>query len=481
MPPTYDASANLLKAQAFVALGRWGDAYPIYQQLALQNDAPLSCKLGEAECLEALGRKQEAISLLEQIAGGNKATSTVRLRLADYYIEENEPAKCEEILSGLQNLTLAESKEEKYIEGRLLLAKREYGAALDLFQEVLKTPENLSENVMVGATIGTADARLALQGPEVADDVIEHFLWQYPDIDGIDILFRRLDQIYAMEKTPSESELQKWAEKNPPDKRSVFATYYLARAYARDQKQDKALETLGNFIVANPEHPLLARAYLLQGEILLERQEMNSAIKSFEIAMQRAPDKDFLAGAEMSCANAYFEQGEFVLAQSMYRDAAEHSDRLWQQAVYNSALSWLNQANYDKFWSDYQELAARFPDSEVLPELILEEGLLQARSSDSKAQKTLSDFVRGHPLHPRVAEARLALAEMAYLSPFQDLGAAGNYLKASNESPQTPETKEHAEYLEDFSFLDAAGNRDEEKVTSMSASNLSTITLHRYC
>ncbi len=43
--------------------------------------------------------------------------------------------------------------------------------------------------------------------------------------------------------------------------------------------------------------------------------------------MQRAPDKDFLAGAEMWCANAYFEQGEFVLAQSMYRDAAEHSQR----------------------------------------------------------------------------------------------------------------------------------------------------------
>ncbi len=57
------------------------------------------------------------------------------------------------------------------------------------------------------------------------------------------------------------------AEKDPADKRSVFATYYLAKAYARDQKQDKALETLEKFISANPEHPLLAGAYLLQGEI----------------------------------------------------------------------------------------------------------------------------------------------------------------------------------------------------------------------
>ena len=62
-----------------------------------------------------------------------------------------------------------------------------------------------------------------------------------------------------------------------------------------------------------------------------------------------------------------------------------------------------------------------------------------------------------------MAEARLALAEMAYLAPFPDLAMAADYLKASNESPQTPDTKEHAEYLGIF-LSDAAGNRDEEKV-----------------
>ncbi len=80
LPPTYDASANLLKAQAFAALGRWADAYPIYHQLGLQNDAPLVCRIGEAECLQALGRTKEAINLLEQVAGGKEGTTAVRLR-----------------------------------------------------------------------------------------------------------------------------------------------------------------------------------------------------------------------------------------------------------------------------------------------------------------------------------------------------------------------------------------------------------------
>ncbi len=66
-------------------------------------------------------------------------------------MEEGETAKCEAILNALQHLDSAQSKDKMYIEGRLLLAKREYQPALDLFQEVLKTPEGLSENVMVGA------------------------------------------------------------------------------------------------------------------------------------------------------------------------------------------------------------------------------------------------------------------------------------------------------------------------------------------
>lgn len=464
LPPTYDAGAGLLKAQAFAVLGRWGEAYPIYQQLARKNASP-SCLIGEAECLHALGRTQEAIGLLELVSNGDKTAVAVRLRLADYYIEENEIEKCEAIFNAVQPGTPTESKGKQYIEGRLLLAKHNYARALAVFQGVLdkNNPEGLSENVMVGATLGMADAILALQGPEVADDTIENFIGQYRDIAGIEVLFRRLDQIYATEKAPSESELEKWANEKPADNMSVLATYYLARAYDRNQKPDKALATLESFISANPDHPLLAAACLLRGRIFLDRQEMEPAVKSFQIAIQHAPDNDFLAEAEMLCANAYFEQGEFVLAQGMYRDAAEHSERLWQQAVFNSALSWLNQANYDKFWADYQELSTRDPGNEMLSELVLEEGLLQAESSDSRAETTLQGFVRDFPQHPRVAEARLALAEMAYLQPFPNLDMAAEYLQASNESPQTPDTAERAEYLAIF-LADAGENRDEEKV-----------------
>lgn len=471
LPPAYEATAGFLKAQTLASLGRWSDAYPIYQQLAMQNGAPLSYRIGEAECLHAMGRQQEAIRLLEPIAGGKAATTALRLRLADFYIEENEIAKCDAILKTVLARTAGETKSANYIRGRLLYAQQDYSAALAVFQEVLKTPEGLSENVLVGATLGATNAEVQLHGPEVADDLIEHFIWGHREIAGIDILFRRLDQIYSTEKTAPESELQKWAEETPADNRSMLATYYLAKTYARNKKAREALDTIGVFITRYPSHPLIAEACLLQGRILFEQQELlpagqrdlGPAIRSFETAMQRAPDNEFLAEAEMWCANAYFDQREFAMAQGMYRDAATHSVSLRQQAIFNSALSWLNQADYDRFWADYQELAASHPKSEMLAELVLDEGLLQAKSSDSRAEATLRQFVRDFPGHPRVAEAQLALAEIAYLRPFPDLDLAANYLKASNESPQAGDTGERADYLAIF-LADAAGSRDEEKV-----------------
>ena len=125
-----------------------------------------------------------------------------------------------------------------------------------------------------------------------------------------------------MEKAPSDSELQKWAAKTPPSRSSALATYYLARAFAREQKFDRAVETLGTFISANPGDPLLAEAYLLQGNIIADQQvsagpdqqrltpedqqKLKTAIASFENAIKLGTGNEILAEAEMSCANGAF-------------------------------------------------------------------------------------------------------------------------------------------------------------------------------
>lgn len=465
MTAAREIEANFLKARALSALDRWEEACPIYRQLASLPGAPLAYKIGEAECLHASNKTAEAIRVLESVANDKNAGILVSLRLADFYLEQNQIEKCEAIFNTVQPATPAESKWKHYIEGRLFLEKRHDQQAFDAFQEVLETPDGLSENLMVGATLGMTEARLALSGPEAADNVIEEFIGRHPDIAGIGLLFQRLDRIYEMEKAPSDSELQKWAqEKQSPS--APLATFYLAKAYARGQKFDKALKTFSDFMSAWPDSPLLAEACLLEGSILLDQQKIPLAIHAFEAAMVRARDGELLAQAEMAAATAYFKQREFAQAQRLFRSAAQHSDRLWQRAVFNSALSWLNQANYDKFLADYRELSARYPDSELRSDLALQEGLHQARAGDPQAAATLQRFVRDFPNHPHVAEARLALAEIEFLSPDRNLSAASRYLKAVNETPPSGATPERAEYLAIF-LEDTGGSQEEDKMIQL--------------
>jgi outer membrane protein assembly factor BamD (BamD/ComL family) len=163
----------------------------------------------------------------------------------------------------------------------------------------------------------------------------------------------------------------------------------------------------------------------------------------------------------MAIGNAHFREREYVLAISFFRSAAQHSEKLWQTATFNSALAWLNQGNYDKFLDDYKLLSARFPESEYRRDLLLEEGLLQARSNDPRARQTLELFIKDFPDHPRVSEARLALAEIAYLA--SDFAAANNFLKVSSAGKPEGETDERGDYLA-ILMADAAANRDEPKV-----------------
>lgn len=118
---------------------------------------------------------------------------------------------------------------------------------------------------------------------------------------------------------------------------------------------------------------------------------------------------------------------------------------------------------YDKFLKDYEEFSTRFPESELRRELVLEEGLLQARSGDRRAQTTLALFIRDFPDHPRVGEARVALAELAFLASPPQPAEASHYLKAAFETPGDLGTAERAEYLAIF-MADAGGKRDTAKI-----------------
>ncbi len=459
LPDGENAERDFVKAQAFTELGRWADAYPLYHLLSVHDDSrvAVAAKLGEAECLNAMNRTPDAIRVLESL---KDPSVSARLRLASFYIEANQIEKCASMLAAITPVTNFEAKWKHYVEGRLKLARHQTSEAVETFTRVAKDPRGLPESLLVGAQLGMARALAAASGPESADNILEDYISQHPGSGYLEILFRQLDQLYEKEENPSNSELQKWAQadKSP---RAALAAFYLAKGDLRDKKTERGLQRFTDFVRDYPEHPYTAQAAIIQGKLLLDAGNISEALQAFETAMRKSPDTEFLAEAEIAAGTAHFKQREFVLAAGLFQSASQHSEKQWQVAIFNSALAWLNQGNEEKFLENYKELSTRFPESSFRRDLLLEEGLLRARSGDPRAKDSLTLFVKDFPDHALVPDVRIALAELSFAA--SRFPEAASYLQAANDGARSGETSERAEYLAIF-MADAAEHRDDEKV-----------------
>jgi tetratricopeptide (TPR) repeat protein len=167
------------------------------------------------------------------------------------------------------------------------------------------------------------------------------------------------------------------------------------------------------------------------------------------------------ARGEIAAGNADFAEGDFLHAAENFHNAASRSPDLWLQATYDSALAWLHLGNYNRFLEDYTALSHSFPETDERRNLLLEEGLLQARSGDPRATATLESFVRDFPDNRRVAEAQLALAELVFAG--GDMDSASHLLRAAYVSAPSNESREQADYLAIF-IADSSSNRQDAEV-----------------
>lgn len=463
-PSMPDISAvRLLRARVLVSLGKWKDALPVFESCAasLQTGESAVALLGKAECLEAMGKSSEALLVLQSI---KNPTLFIRLRIVELAVAAGdlktarfalEREKAALVARGQDQKSETQSRKGqtrdtrilKYLESRILLAEGKAEQAAEGFEQIIREPKGIPEGVYASATLGLTESRIITGGLETADNVLEDFIGHHYASAYLELMFRRLDQIYSQEENASDSELEKWVEK-PPQRRASLAMYYFACLEMREGKGDRALKKFQRFTQENPDHPLLAQAYFNMGKLLSIDSKLDAALNAFESAMRLSSDNEFLAEVEMAAGIAEFQKNDFVLASNRFHSAAGHSPLLWEQATFNSALCWINQGNFDKFLEDYKEISRRFPESKFRPEMLLEEGLLQARTGDSKAKESLRLFLKDFPSHSRAVEAQLALAELAFGD--GDANSSSLYLKAVLESPAPIQTAEQAALLEIF-------------------------------
>jgi TolA-binding protein len=105
-------------------------------------------------------------------------------------------------------------------------------------------------------------------------------------------------------------------------------------------------------------------------------------------------------------------------------------------------------------------------DQEARANLRLEEGLTQAAKDDKKkAEASLRQFIHDFPKSPRVSEAWVALAELAFHASPPRLDEARKNLARAAESAPTAAAAERADYLN--VWVEEAAGRNDTKVIEL--------------
>src|SRR5205814_2374588 len=193
--------------------------------------------------------------------------------------------------------------------------------------------------------------------------------------------------------------------------------------------------------------PELARALLEFAQLELEDRHFDEAIAILDDARVLRPEAQLLDQINLLSAQAQYLAKRFEVATMAFEQIGRSTSPWAKLALFNASSGWLQLGDHARFLADYNALEKQGGDEESRASLRLEEGLMQAAKGDKKAAESLQQFVRDFPKDPRVSEAWVGLAELAFHSTPPRLGEARkNLVRAADSSPTTA-AAERADYL----------------------------------
>jgi TolA-binding protein len=457
--------ARFWRAQALAGLHRWAEALPLYEQLANDVGSPFhsAATFGAAEALRALGRHENALKKFTLLIHDKEWATRAQLRAAELYIETGDATSARRLLEEMQPASIAERRERRVLRGRLELVQRRPERAIGIFQGLLKRPEGTAHSALISAVLGIAEAQMQLKTPEIADDVVEQFINRHPADPDLPLLFARLDELYRAEHKPSRNELERWV-RSPEQPRRTFARWYLARFEIRAGRRERARQLFTDLRHTSAKHQAVPPALLEFAQFEVEDQHFDEAIAILEEARSFHPEPSLLARIDFLSAQAQYLARRFDKSSVDFEQIARSGSPWAKIALFNASTGWLQLGNHARFLADYNELEKVGGDGEARADLRLEEGLLQAAKGDEKAERSLQQFIHDFPKSPRVSEALVSLAELAFHASPPRLDEARKYLTRAAESP-TAAAAERGDYLNIWIEESAAGN--EAKVIEL--------------
>ena len=457
--------AQFWRAQALAGLHRWVDALPLYERLS-ENASPFqrAAIFRAGEALRALGKRQEALKKFMLLVHDKRWGTRAQLRAAELHIELGNVPEAGRLLEQMQPASVAERRERRVLRGRLELISHRPERAIGMFQAILKRPEGTPHSILLAALFGLADAHLQLKTPETGDDILERFIDRnYADPD-LPLIFAKLDELYRAEHKPSRNELEKWVRR-PEQPRRTFARWYLARLEIRAGRKERARQLFTDLRGTEITSPAITPALLEFAEFEIDDGRFDEAIAIVDDARLLRPDTALLPHIDFLSAQAQYLSKQFDTATAAFEQIAQRDSRWAKAALFNAASGWLQVGNHARFIADYNQLEKQGGDEQSRADLRLDEGLMQAAKGDKKAAPSLQRFIHDFPKDPRVSEAWVGLAELAFHSSPPHLDEARKNLDHAEDSKPTAAAAERADYLRIWVEEAAGGN--ESKVIEL--------------
>ncbi len=434
-----------LRALAHSMVADWQAAENDYQQaLAAGYENTELVTLGLAEARLRLGQWEQTTTTLESLLGaGNPAANLIA---AEAKLLSGQPA------AALQQLQFEvvdnrglESR-SKYLKGLVLIALERYQEALAELLPIYEKGKDITMALHAGAGLAAAEAMLQQGNFDQAVTLLENYIDARPSSPHLQDYFTTLQQLYLGKENLSTRQLRLWVLDSEQEQRAFLSSHLLAKVLIQQNDHEQAAQFLAG-VIEQSAAPLIQLDAIISAARIRAETDVEQAVNFLRKQAAKLDNEKHRHRLLYVMASILQQAGRYEEAAGLFAEVAELSKQLAEMAEFSRAQCLLGLSQYGKFLDLYKAFSVRFPESPLRSDLLLEEGLMQARQGAADAKQTLSLFLRDFSGHKRSPEALIALVEIALAELPPDLPAARLLLADLAESELSESLRNRQRYL----------------------------------
>jgi len=460
--------ASFWRGQALAGLGRFAEAVQVLEAAAGDPKHPFHTEacFTASSLVFSLGDPARARSTLEPLLKSKnpEVSNTARLRISEIAFDQEQFPAARKSLDEIEEPDPAIKSQVDYLDARLLLEEGRPEEAVKSFDTLGKEHESGSQPMHQRADLGLAAAFAASGDAAAASNTLIAFIGNHQDSPLLGAAFEQLLGLLPENATANDpilEQIEKWvAPSSPPVARPValqsggavagwpildtkeqpqlgaLALYHLARGLRMTNDATarmRAFRLMRRLRLEYPEHVLARHALLETGRWHLQDEKFSRARATLRGLGAIALDSSLKAEAAFHLGIGSLDADDPIAAEQAFSKAASALEgAAAEAAAINAGVARLRSGELAAFASE------ETPSPRVASELALERGLLLAAKRDPAATDLLDSFIVAHPEHPRVGQARLALATSAMNGESPDLKLAAAQLDTLANEPDLP-------------------------------------------